>query len=157
MSTAHKETIRQFYEAFGRRDAETMGALYTDGVLFSDPVFPNLEGEEAKNMWKMLCGRSKDIRILVKDIEADDKRGSATWEAFYTFGQTGRKVHNIIQAQFEFQDGKIHRHTDRFDFWAWSRQALGITGVLLGWSPLLLKKVRKNAETALFAFSGTPR
>ncbi len=30
---------------------------------------------------------------------------------------------------FEFRDGKIYQHTDRFGFWRWSRQALGAAGV----------------------------
>jgi hypothetical protein len=40
-------------------------------------------------------------------------------------------VINIIQAHFHFQDGLIIKHTDDFDVWKWSKQALGIKkGVL---------------------------
>ena len=55
---------------------------------------------------------------------------SAHWEAHYLFSATGRKVLNRIDAEFEFDHaGLIVRHRDRFDFWAWSRQALGLPGV----------------------------
>ncbi|HEY1097627.1 MAG TPA: nuclear transport factor 2 family protein, partial [Myxococcota bacterium] len=32
MSSANVDTVRRFYEAFGRRDAEAMAACYADDV-----------------------------------------------------------------------------------------------------------------------------
>ena len=61
-------------------------------------------------------------------------------------------MHNIIEAQFTFQDGLIHTHRDTFDFWRWSRQALGPAGVLLGWTPMLHNKVRREARRGLDAY-----
>ena len=43
----------------------------------------------------------------------------------------------------------IARHTDRFSFWRWSRQALGPVGLWLGWTPFLRAKVRANARAGL--------
>ena len=61
-------------------------------------------------------------------------------------------MHNIIDAEFEFKDGKIFRHDDQFDFWRWSRQALGPAGLLLGWTPILRNKVQKTARKGLEDF-----
>lgn len=59
-------------------------------------------------------------------------------------------VHNIIDGQFTFTpQGLIATHRDRFDFWAWSRQALGMPGLLLGWTPFLRSKVRATAAANL--------
>ncbi|MEP7356378.1 MAG: nuclear transport factor 2 family protein, partial [Anaerolineales bacterium] len=69
----------------------------------------------------------------------------------YTFS-TGRKVLNIIDAEFQFQAGRIVAHRDRFSFWRWSRQALGPTGLLLGWTPLVHNKVRAIARARLDKF-----
>ena len=78
---------------------------------------------------------------------------SAHWEPTYLFSATGRVVHNVIDARFEFDaQGLISRHTDRFDFWRWSRQALGAPGLLLGWSPFLRAKVRAQAAASLRRF-----
>ena len=148
----HETIIAAFYEAFARRDSSAMVSQYADNVQFTDPVFPNLVGQQAKDMWRMLCGKSKDLKVTVSDIVASDNSGSAKWEAWYTFGKTGRKVHNTVHAEFEFQNGKIVRHTDTFSFWKWSSQALGPIGMVLGWSPLLLGKVRKNAKSSLLSF-----
>ena len=53
---------------------------------------------------------------------------------------------------FEFRDGKIVRHLDQFSFWAWSRQALGPMGLLLGWFGPIKSAVRKKADRGLRDF-----
>ncbi len=141
--------IRKFYDAFARLDGEAMAACYAPDVRFSDPVFPDLQGPRAGGMWKMLAARAKDFKLDASGFRADDRAGEAHWEAWYTFSGTGRSVHNVIDARFEFRDGLIVRHDDRFDFWRWSRQALGLPGVLLGWSPMLRNKVRAQAAKGL--------
>jgi len=144
--------IRAFYDAFSRRDAEAMAACYHDDVRFSDPVFPALAGRDASDMWRMLTIGGKDLRVVVSDVAAAGDGGSARWDAYYSFSGTGRPVHNIIRARFRFRDGKIVEHEDRFDFWRWSRQALGLPGLLLGWTPFLQKKVQRTAASKLRAF-----
>ena len=146
------ELISRFYTAFGNGDARRMAACYDQSITFSDAVFTDLEGARAAAMWRMLCERGKDLKIEFRDIEADDSVGRAHWEAWYTFSATGRPVHNKIDASFQFQDGKIIRHRDSFNFWAWAAQALGLTGRLLGWSPLVRNRVRKQAARSLDAF-----
>lgn len=144
--------IARFYEAFARRDAAAMGACYTADVVFEDPAFGELHGDEARGMWAMLCSRAQDLQVAATDIAADDRSGRAHWDATYTFTQTGRRVHNRIDATFEFRDGLIAVHRDRFDFWAWSRQALGAPGMVLGWTPFLRNKVRGQARAGLRKF-----
>lgn len=147
----HKRVIEEFYTAFQVRDYAGMIACYHPEVHFRDPVFLDLHGNEAKAMWHMLCERGKDLAIEFNGVQANETAGSVHWEARYTFS-TGRKVHNVIDATFEFKDGKISRHEDVFDLWRWTRQALGPTGALLGWSPIIKSKVRQTAWKGLDAF-----
>ena len=126
-----------------------MVECYHENVVFSDPVFQNLQGEKAGRMWTMLCAQAKDFELEFKDISANEKQGSAHWEATYTFSKTGRKVHNIIEAAFEFEGGKIIRHTDSFDLRKWCSMALGPVGILFGWASPLQNKIRKTAMTSL--------
>lgn len=146
------EAIRAFYHNFDRRDAEGMASLYAADVVFSDPVFPALRGDDARAMWRMLCARGTGLRIELVAFEADELRGRARWDAFYTFSATGRPVHNRIDARFEFRDGEVVRHIDSFSFWRWSRQALGATGMLLGWTGLVRAKVQRTAARGLEEF-----
>lgn len=150
--SANAELIRKFYSAFQKKDFLTMQSCYHADATFSDPVFKNLNSKEVKAMWQMLLTSSKDLRVEFNTIKADDTTGSAHWDAWYSFSRTGRRVHNIIVAKFEFRDGLIYRHKDQFNFWRWSRQALGLSGTLLGWSPVVSNKVRGTARRSLDKF-----
>jgi ketosteroid isomerase-like protein len=149
---ANDELIRRFYAAFAERDGGAMASLYAPDARFSDPVFPDLHGEEPGAMWRMLTGRADDLKVELLEHEAEGDRGSARWVAHYRFTQTGRPVENHVQAEFRFADGLIAEHHDEFDFHRWSRQALGTSGLLLGWTPLLRAAVRRRARAGLDEF-----
>lgn len=140
--------IENFYRAFQRRDGVAMGACYAPDATFRDPVF-ELAGDRVGAMWRMLCERGKDLRVEFANVRADAATGSADWQAWYRFSKSGRPVHNVIRARFRFRDGLIVEHVDDFDFWRWSRQALGPAGVLLGWSPIVRNQVRAGATKSL--------
>lgn len=141
--------VSRFYTAFQARDAASMGACYAPDVRFSDPVFPDLHGDDARAMWSMLCAAGGDLVLTFDDVHADDHAGRAHWVATYTFAATGRKVVNDIHARFAFRDGYIAEHQDTFDLWRWTRMALGPVGVFLGWTPMVQGKVRAQAARAL--------
>ena len=105
-------------------------------------------------MWRMLCKRGKDMTVVFDGIEATDTAGKAHWVATYTFSGTGNQVINDIQASFVFKDGKIVQHKDVFDLYKWARQALGLKGLLLGWTPFAQGAIRKTAAAGLAAFKG---
>jgi len=149
---ANAGLIAGFYAALDRRDAETMVACYAPDAVFSDPVFPRLDAAGVAAMWRMLCARGKDLRVVASDIAADATSGRAHWVATYTYSATGRPVVNRIDAAFTFRDGRIVRHVDRFDLYRWTRQALGVKGVLLGWLPPVQRAVRRQAAHALAAW-----
>jgi ketosteroid isomerase-like protein len=144
--------IERFYTAFQTGDYRTMQDCYHAEATFRDPVFRDLSANEAKAMWQMLVTSARDLTIGFRDMTADETQGSVHWEAWYTFSRTGRKVHNTIDAHFKFREGKIWRHEDDFDLWRWSRQALGASGWLLGWSPVVKNKVRSTARRSLEKF-----
>lgn len=148
----NEQRLTDFYQAFARRDAAPMRAAYAPDATFSDSAFVGLVGEEIGDMWTMLAERAKDFRLEFRDVKADDTKGSAHWEAWYLF-QGNRQVHNVIDATFTFDaQGRITTHVDHFEFWRWSRQALGLPGVLLGWSGFLQRAVQKNARKGLEEF-----
>lgn len=150
-----REVISRLYEAFAVRDHAAMARCYTPDARFSDPVFTDLRGTQVAKMWRMLCQRATDLRIICGDISADGNNGTAHWEAWYTYSATGRPVHNVIEATFTFRDGLIATHRDQFDLYRWTRQALGTTGVLLGWTPALQNAVRRKAAAALAHFTAS--
>jgi hypothetical protein len=154
-----RDTITRFYAAFARLDGAAMQACYAADAQFDDEVFSLRGREQIGSMWRMLCdatlAKGRDVwRIETRDIT--DQR--AHWEAHYRFSATGRLVHNAIDAEIECgPDGLMRRHRDRFDFWRWSRQALGAPGWLLGWSPFLRAKVRAQAAANLARYQAAQR
>ncbi|NNE56364.1 MAG: nuclear transport factor 2 family protein [Flavobacteriales bacterium] len=145
-----EELIESFYRSFQQHDAEAMVALYSDDVVFSDPVFQDLKGEEAKDMWRMLVERGgQELQVFFGDIIADDIRGITRWEAVYPFKPTGRVVRNKLKASFEFRDGKIVSHHDCFSLMRWFSMAYGIKGFFFGIFPPARMKLRRMAKKSL--------
>jgi hypothetical protein len=148
-------TIDQLYGAFKRLDAEGMADCYATSARFEDEAFTLKGRDEIAGMWRMLIDAVKakghqDWALEWRDVHVQGQYATAHWEPRYRFSASGRLVHNIIDAEFELDEhGLIVSHRDRFDFWRWSRQALGAPGLLLGWTPWLRSKVRKQAMTNL--------
>ncbi|MGB0524974.1 MAG: nuclear transport factor 2 family protein [Flammeovirgaceae bacterium] len=149
---AHKELIQQFYTAFSQLNHESMAECYHDEIQFSDPAFQNLQGKEVVGMWHMLCTRAQNFELKFENVWAEGNKGGCKWIATYLFSKTGRTIENHIQATFEFKDGKIIKHQDQFDFYKWTRMALGLSGILLGWTPFLQNKVRAMGMKELRKF-----
>ncbi|RAW01736.1 nuclear transport factor 2 family protein [Pseudochryseolinea flava] len=148
----HDQLIKDFYSACNQRDYAFMQQAYHPKATFFDPVFQELNAQKVKAMWQMLLTASKDLRVECSNVHSNNASGSCRWDAWYTFSKTGRKVHNIIHAKFQFEHGLIIRHEDQFDLWRWSRQALGTSGLLLGWSDIVQGKVRATAKGSLDKF-----
>ena len=147
-------TLERLYAAFSQLDGAAMAACYAENATFDDEAFSLKGRREIGGMWTMLCdgtkAKARDAWRLESRVTGER---SAHWEAWYRFTATGRLVHNIIDSEFEFgPDGLITRQRDRFDFWRWSRQALGAPGWLLGWTPFLRNKVRATAAANLTLF-----
>ncbi|AWG22528.1 limonene-1,2-epoxide hydrolase [Flavobacterium faecale] len=148
--TANEQIIHDFYKAFAKGDTAAMFVCYAPDVKFMDPIFGLLRGKDVLLMWSMLIKKSKgNMKIEVADIKADDFLGSARWTATYNYSATNKKVINIVTANFQFKNGKIVKHTDDFDIWKWSSQALGLSGSLLGWTGFMQKKIQEGALLSL--------
>ena len=169
-----EQLIKVFYTCFQRLDWKGMLDCYHEEVFFYDPVFENLEGPQVRAMWEMLLTSAKDLQLSFSNIQVDpasaveiaarvsadpsgtdvaeNSYGSCDWVATYTFSQTGRQVVNKGKALFTFSEGKIIEHHDNFSLWRWSRQALGIPGILFGWTPVLQNKIRRMARKNLEKF-----
>jgi hypothetical protein len=50
----------------------------------------------------------------------------------------------------------LAEHRDSFSFYGWARQALGPTGLALGWTPLVRGKVQREARAGLDEFMAQP-
>jgi ketosteroid isomerase-like protein len=150
---SNKELIETFYSAFQKLDYKTMNDCYSQEIVFSDPVFLVLNGDEVRAMWEMLCKNAKDFSLTFSNIQMlDEEYATCNWVATYTFSKTGKRVVNKIKAYMKFYDGKIIEHSDAFRLSTWIGQALGWKGVVFGWSGFMKRAVQKNARKSLLKF-----
>jgi hypothetical protein len=150
MSHLNKDILDGFYSAFSQKDTNRMLSYYSADVLFHDPVFGSLQGEQVAAMWRMLLERGgDDLHVTHRILSLNKDGGQVEWTARYNFGPRKRPVVNRIIATLWIANGKIYQHEDHFDFWKWSRQALGLPGYLLGWTGYLRLKVRGMAKKGL--------
>ncbi len=149
--TPNQELVTSFYQSFQKKDYKAMQNCYADAAVFNDEVFVNLTANEVKAMWEMFCIKS-NTHLDFFNIRADEKSGTAEWTATYTFSKTNRKVINHIKANFTFSNGRIVTHTDHFNFYRWACQALGVAGIILGWTSLIKNRVRKEGRKNLMEY-----
>lgn len=148
----NKDIAQQFYDAFIQKDGMTMAACYHDQVIFEDPAFGELHGKDAGDMWNMLCANATDLRISYEVLSATPHETTVKWQAWYTFSQTGKPVHNIVTASMQFKDGKIVDHRDHFDLHRWAIQAMGWKGWMIGGMPFFRKKLQQQTHRLLLSY-----
>ena len=149
----NKELLNKFYKGFQNGNAKEMTECYHSEIVFQDPVFGKLHGKEATKMWEMLIAKGKgNNKITFNSIQADKETGSANWIAEYNYGEKKRKVINNVSAKFKFKDGLIIEHTDTFDLWKWTKQALGAPGYVMGWTSFMKNKIQKTTNSQLSDF-----
>jgi len=147
---SNKQLVERFYTAFQKLDYKSMNDCYIGDIVFSDPVFMVLNGNEVRSMWEMLCKNAKDFSLVFSDIELlDEEYATCKWTATYTFSKTGRKVVNKIKAYMKINDGKIIEHSYAFRLSTWIGQGLGWKGVIFGWTGFMKRTVQKNARKNL--------
>jgi hypothetical protein len=146
----NKDLINQFYAAFAQKDAVKMNECYAPNAVFEDPAFGRLNGKEVTAMWSMLIERgAANLTVSHQLGEVTNGKAKAHWNAIYPFSKTKRLVDNKITAEFIIEEGKIVYHKDHFNIWKWSSMALGLPGMLLGWSSFMKNKIRQQALSQL--------
>lgn len=150
---SNTQMVEKFYTAFQQLDSTAMNSCYSDDIIFFDPVFGLLKGEEAKSMWEMLCKNAKNFSLTFDNIVAlDEEYCTCDWVATYTFSATGKTVINKIKANMRFAGGKIIEHSDAFSIHKWSKQAFGTIGILFGWNSFFQNKIKYKAKKNLLQF-----
>ena len=123
------QLLEQLFSSLNRKDDKSMAACYHPQATFHDIAF-DLRGRQAiHDMWRMIC--AGDIHATYEVVQVDDKRGRVKVVDEYTFGDTGRKVRNVIVSQFAFEDHLIADQHDDCDPKAWGEMAIGGVGGFL--------------------------
>ncbi|MEQ1554588.1 MAG: nuclear transport factor 2 family protein [Ferruginibacter sp.] len=148
-----EKLIEKFYTSFQNLNSEGMNACYSNDIVFFDPMFDILKGDEAKAMWQMLCKSAKAFSLEFDSIKnLEDGYYNCNWKATYNFSKTGKTVINNGKAYMKIENGLITEHSDGWSFHKWSSQAIGIMGKLFGWAGFFKQKVKNNAKKTLLDY-----
>ena len=101
-----------------------MAACYHVNATFVDIAFDLRGRKQIHAMWHMICqpeGHASDIGALFNIIYAEETRGWVNVVDEYALSSTGRRVINVIDSHFCFEDGVILKHHDFCDPRAWRR------------------------------------
>ena len=149
----NQQLIETFYNGFQQLNANKMNACYSADIVFFDPIFGLLRGEEVNSMWEMFCKTAANFSLSYGNIVAlDDEYSTCDFVATYSFGTSGKTIVNKIKANMRFEDGEIVEHSDAFSVHNWSKQAFGLPGVLFGWNSLFQNKIKNKAKKNLLEY-----
>jgi hypothetical protein len=160
--------VGRFFEALALSDWQTMARCYHDKASFSDPIYPDLREERIVYMWHELLAAATDnapkekstnrlnltdLLLEYRILFGDERKAQVQWTATYRYGK--RSVRNEVLSTLAIWDDKIVRQVDEYNFWSWSRQALGLPGLVFGAMPWYQRSVQRSAQSRLVQAAGT--
>jgi hypothetical protein len=137
MSTAR---VEQLYTSLARHIAHGMAECYHPAATFRDIAFDLHGRKHIVAMWEMIC--TTDIQSTFEILAADSDTAIARVVDDYTFSDTGRRVHNVIESRFRFRDGLIIEHIDSCDAPKWAAMAIGGIGGFIAGRVGLVRRYR---------------
>jgi SnoaL-like domain len=120
--------LQRLFSSLNQHDHEAMAACYHSQSTFTDIAFDLRGRQQIHAMWHMICqpdDHTSDIRAMFHVIHADDRSGWVNLIDDYTFSSTRRKVTNVIDSHFTFEESLIVEQHDFCDPRAWAAMALG--------------------------------
>ncbi|MGJ7031405.1 nuclear transport factor 2 family protein [Niabella hirudinis] len=150
------EIIGSFFAAFGNRDHQAMNALYTDDIVYSDPLFGMLEGQEVRDKWEMICRGLRDFRLtVIKTEEIDQEYATCLWKATWYSSRSKKTIVFEVKSFMRFGGGKIIEHSDGFSLTKWIARTYGLKGQFFGWLNFMKRKVQQEHRQQLGRFSAS--
>lgn len=128
----NEQMVERLYTSLNGHLPGVMAECYHSAASFHDIAFDLRGKPEISAMWDMIC-TTTDIRASFEVVEAQNDTVIAKLVDEYTFAKTGRKVRNVIESRFRFQNGLIIEHIDSCDPHVWGSMAIGgISGFFAG-------------------------
>lgn len=150
------EIIELFFTAFGNLNHRGMNALYSEDILYSDPLFGMLEAQQVRDKWEMICNGIHGLKLtIVKTEEIDHEYATCRWKAAWYPADSKRQIVLEGKSFMRFADGKIIEHSDGFSLTKWIAQAYGLRGQFFGWLHFMKRRVQREHQERLERFSAS--
>ncbi len=121
MSADAEQLVREFCEAWSRRDTDELLAYLTeDAVYHNMPMAPVRGHEQIRSVFSLFVPPSEEISWELLNIAS---RGNLVFtERVDRFVMGGKKIELPVAGVFEIRDGKISAWRDYFDMATWTNQ-----------------------------------
>jgi len=130
--------LLKFFKAVQTQDVKAIGECYHNDIEYYEPAYGKMTGPRALGYWSFFFSQVKEMQCEYDGLKINGDKGTLHIEEWYTWSATGHAVHNLVDCEFDFKDGKIFRHIDNYNLNAWAFQSLGAK--YLGWT----KKTREQ-------------
>lgn len=148
------EIIDLFFTAFGNLNDRDLNALYSDTIIYSDPLFGLLQGQQVKDKWEMVCKNMTEFRLtVIKKEEIDHEYATCEWKAEYISVDSGGPIVFSSKSFMRFAEGKIIEHSEGFSLTKWVAQVYGIKGRFFGWLNFMKRKAQAECQERLEQYS----
>ena len=123
MSRPPEEIVREFCEAWSRRDIDEILGYFTNDAVYHNIPMPAVEGHDAiRNVLNMFVPPADSIRFEIHKIASD---GDVVFtERTDRFEMGERKIALPVAGVFEISDGKIAAWRDYFDMQMFTQQSV---------------------------------
>lgn len=116
--------VRQFCQAFSRRDTEEILGFFAEDAVYHNIPLPAVKGKPAiKTVLDMFLTPSHSVEFVILNMVASG--GTVFTERVDKFAMGPRSIELPVAGVFEVANGKISAWRDYFDMATWTRQTSG--------------------------------
>ncbi len=121
MAGSNEQVVRDFCEAWSRKDADELLAFFTDDAVYHNLPMAPVQGKEAiRQVFGFFLPPSETIEFEMLHLAV---AGDVVFtERIDRFRMGGRVVELPVAGVFEMQGGRIRAWRDYFDMATWQRQ-----------------------------------
>jgi limonene-1,2-epoxide hydrolase len=114
--------VKDFCEAFGRRDSAELLTFFTDDAVYHNMPMAPVKGKDAiKGVLDMFLRPAQSVEFVMLHIA---EAGNVVFtERVDKFAMGERTIELPVSGVFELKDGKIAAWRDYFDLATWTKQA----------------------------------
>ncbi len=123
------EAFKQYYQAFDRQLFDDLDQVYSDNVVFSDPVHEIQGLNTLKQYFKEMCGNLTDCQFEFVDEVVDENSACFKWEMHYRHPSIKRNKPLTLTgiSLIKFSD-KVEYHEDFYDMGAMLYEHIPVLG-----------------------------
>jgi len=128
----HSLLLVKYLQAIKEQDLKTISSCFHEEAEFYEPAYGKLTGPKIAAWWTFFFAQAKEFHSEFDSLKVNGDKATVHSEHWYYWNATGAGVHNLVESEFDFKDGKIFRQIDNYNLNAWAFQAL--ESKFMGWT-----------------------